>query len=592
MKKILSLALVLMLALACLTAAMAEDGVYEATTPGHNAPITVAVTVSGDKIEKVEVTNENETIGVGKVAIERMTQRIVDEQSLAVDVVTGASITSRAILRAAEAALADSGLDIDALKAAPEKPEPQDAEYECDVVVVGGGGAGLASAISAQQNGANVIVMEKLDILGGSTNVSEGALNAVDPERQGAQGIEDSVGKFVKQTYEGGHGVGDLELITYLCMNSMDAVRWLESIGVEFKDEIGTATGALWQRSHYPSTPSGNSYIRVFEKYIAENEGITVLNGTTATEITTDENGAVTGVVGTAKDGSTVTVKANSVILATGGFGANKDLLRKYNTGVWAHVDVTTLGCTNMALSATGAGIEMATAIGADVTGMSDIQVHPCGTPGTGLMENIRTSGRNRLFVNLEGNRFVNEGAARDVLAQAVFDQEGQTYWIVVNSVRYPSRDWVDANGATIANMVAQGSVIEADTLEELAEKTGMNPDNLIAAVDGYNAVVRGEKEDEFGFQANNKADVEMTEGPWYACKKVPTVHHTMGGLKIDVDTEVLDTEGNPIPGLFAAGEVTGGIHGSNRLGGNAIADIMTYGRKAGEVAAARSLGQ
>ena len=588
MKKILSIALALMLALGCLTAALAEDAtVYEATTPGHNAPITVAVTVSGDRIEKVEVPVENETIGVGKVAIDRMTQRIVDEQSLAVDVVTGASITSRAILRGAEEALKDSGLDLEALKAAPEKPAAEDAEYDCDVVVVGGGGAGLASAISAQQNGANVIVMEKLDILGGSTNVSEGALNAVDPERQGAQGIEDSVGKFIKQTYEGGHGVGDLELISYLCMNSMDAVRWLESIGVEFKDEIGTATGALWQRSHYPSTPSGNSYIRVFEKYIAEHEGITVLNGTTATGITTDESGAVTGVVGTAKDGSAVTVKANSVILATGGFGANKALLKEYNTGVWAHVDVTALGCTNLALSATGAGIEMATAIGADVTGMSDIQIHPCGTPGTGLMENIRTSGRNRIFVNIYGDRFVNEGAARDTLAQAIFDQDEQTYYVVVNSVRYPSRDFVDNNGATIENMVAQGSVIEADTIAELAEKIGADPEKLQASVDNYNAIVRGELEDPLGFVANNKADVEMTEGPWYACKKVPTVHHTMGGLKINDKTEVLNTEGSVIPNLFACGEVTGGIHGSNRLGGNAIADCMTYGKLAGEMAAA-----
>ena len=586
MRKLLALALALVMALGAASAAAAEDGVYEATTSGHNAPITVAVTVAGDKIEKVEVTNENETIGVGKVAIERMTQRIADEQSLAVDVITGASITSRAILRAAEDALAESGLDLDALKAEKEAAEPQDTEYACDVVVVGGGGSGLASAISAQQSGANVIVMEKLDILGGSTNVSEGALNAVDPVRQGAQGIEDSVGKFVKQTYEGGHGVGDLELITYLCMNSMDAVEWLESIGVEFKDEIGTATGALWQRSHYTTTPSGNSYIRVFEKYIAENEGITVLNGTTATEITT-EDGKVTGVIGTAKDGSTVTVKANSVILATGGFGANKDLLAEYNTGVWAHVDVTSLGCTNIRLSATGAGIEMARAVGADVTGMSDIQIHPCGTPGTGLMENIRTSGRNRIFVNVYGDRFVNEGAARDTLAQAIFDQDEQTYWIVVNAVRYPARDWVDANGATIENMVAQGSVVEADTLEELAEKIGADPAKLTASVENYNAIVRGELEDPLGFVANNKADVEMTEGPWYACRKVPTVHHTMGGLKINAKTEVLDTEGTVIPNLFACGEVTGGIHGSNRLGGNAIADCMTFGKLAGEMAAA-----
>lgn len=587
MKRMLSLVLTLMLIIGCLNLALADEAVYEAVTPAHNAPITVAVTVSDGKIANVEVTDEHETIGVGKVAIERMTQRIVDAQSLAVDVVTGASITSRAILRAAEEALADSGLDMAALKAAPEQPEPQDAEYSCDVVIVGGGGAGLASAVSANQNGANVIVLEKLDILGGSTNVSEGALNAVDPVRQGAQGIEDSVGKFVKQTYEGGHGVGDLELITYMCMNSMDAVEWLESIGVQFKDEIGTATGALWQRSHYTTTPSGNSYIRVFEQYIAEHDDLTVLNGVTVNEILTDESGAVIGVAGTAKDGSTVTVKANSVILATGGFGANKALLKEYNTGVWAHVDVTTLGCTNLALAATGAGIEMARNVGADVTGMSDIQLHPCGTPGTGLMENIRTSGRNRIFVNIYGDRFVNEGAARDTLAQAIFDQDEQTYWIIVNSVRYPARDWVDANGATIENMVAQGSVIEADTLAELAEKIGVDPEKLQASIDNYNAIVRGELEDPLGFKANNKADVEMTEGPWYACKKVPTVHHTMGGLKINDKTQVINTEGNAIPNLFACGEVTGGIHGSNRLGGNAIADCMTFGKLAGEKAAA-----
>ena len=188
--------------------------------------------------------------------------------------------------------------------------------------------------------------------------------------------------------------------------------------------------------------------------------------------------------------------------------------------------------------------------------------------------------------MNQSGSRFVNEGAARDVLSQAIFDQEGQTYWIVVNSVRYPSRDWIDQNGSSIADMAAQGSVVEASTLDALAEKTGMNAENLKAAVEGYNAVVRGEKEDPFGFRADDQADRELTEGPWYACRKVPTVHHTMGGLRISVNAEVLDKDGKPIPGLYAAGEVTGGIHGSNRLGGNAIADCMTFGRKAGASAA------
>ncbi|MDO4492500.1 MAG: flavocytochrome c [Clostridia bacterium] len=580
-KSILALAMSAVM-LPCTLGMAYTPGTYEATTTGHNAPITLAVTVDENSITAVDVTVENETIGVGKVALETMTKRIIDEQSLAVDVLSGASVTSYAVLRAAGDALQQAGGDMEALKAAPVKEAAQDAVYETDVVVVGGGGAGLAAAISAAQNGAKVIVVEKLDILGGSTNVSEGALNAVDPVRQGAQGIEDSVEKFITQTYEGGHKVGDMELISYMCNNSMAAIEWMESLGVTFKPECGTATGALWQRSHYPTTPSGNSYIRVYENVIANDANIDVLYGTEAKSLIT-EDGKVTGVNAVGKEGNAVTVKASKgVILATGGFGANKALLKEYNTGVWAHVDVTTLGCTNMAKSATGAGIEMATAIGADVTGMSDIQLHPCGTPGTGLMENIRTSGRNRIFVNIYGDRFVNEGAARDTLAQAIFDQDQQTYYVVVNSVRYPSRDYVDNNGATIANMVAQGSVIEADTLAELAEKTGMDAAKLQASVDNYNAVVRGEVEDALGFQANNKADVEMTEGPWYACKKVPTVHHTMGGLKINVNTEVLGTDGNVIPGLFACGEVTGGIHGSNRLGGNAIADCMTFGRLAG----------
>ena len=588
-KSLICLILSLIMVVATMGMASAYTaGTYEATTTGHNAPITLAVTVSDTAIEKIEATVENETIGVGKVALSTMTERIVDAQSLAVDTLTGATVTSYAVIRATTDALTQAGGDIDALKVALDAAPAQDAEYTADVVVVGGGGAGLAAAISAEQNGAKVIVIEKLDILGGSTNVSEGALNAVDPVRQGAQGIEDSFEKFITQTYEGGHQIGDMDLITYMCENSMKTIEWMETLGVQFKDECGTATGALWQRSHYPVTPSGNSYIRVYADYIAKSENITLLMGTTAESLLTAD-GKVVGVKATGKGGETVTVNADKgVILATGGFGSNKALLKEYNTGVWAHVDVTALGCTNMAKSATGAGIEMAVAIGADVTGMSDIQLHPCGTPGTGLMENIRTSGRNRIFVNIEGKRFVNEGAARDTLAQGVLDQPEQTYWIVVNKVRYPERDWVDANGATIANMVAQNVVVEADTLEELAEKTGMKAENLIAEIENYNAVVRGEKEDALGFLANNKADVELTEGPWYACKKVATVHHTMGGLKINANTEVIDTNGNVIEGLYAAGEVTGGIHGSNRLGGNAIADIMTYGKKAGEVAASK----
>ena len=378
-----------------------------------------------------------------------------------------------------------------------------------------------------------------------------------------------------------------MDLIKYLCENSMGAVEWLEDVGVKFSDTIDSATGSLGTRSHYPAAmKSGNCYIQVFEDVLGGMDNVTILTGTTAKELLT-KNNAVTGVKATGKQGETVTLNAKKgVIIATGGFGSNKELLGESNTGVWKHVDVTKLGCTNMALSAQGDGIKMAQAVGANVIGMSDIQLHPCGTPGTGLMENIRTSSHSRIFVNINGDRFVNENAGRDTLAQAILDQEQQTYWIVVNSVRFPSRDWVDAYGGTIAGMVSQGVVVEADTIEELAQKTGMDAAKLQASVDTYNAVIRGEKEDALGFKART-TDKEITTGPWYACKKVPTVHHTMGGLQINTNTQVLNKDGKVIKGLYAAGEVTGGIHGENRLGGNAIADCMTFGRTAGANAAA-----
>ncbi len=559
---------------------------YTATVNGHNAPMTVKVAVADGKITDIDYSDNLETIGVGKVALDKVAAKILDKQTVGVDGVSGATISSMALKNAVKDCLTQAGLTDKSYTAEVHDEDTVKDKYTADVVVIGGGGAGLAAAIAAEQKGAKVVVLEKVGILGGSTNVSEGALNAADPKRQGAMGIEDSVENHIKQTYEGGHSTGNMDLITYMCENALGSVEWLESLGVKFKDEIGTATGALFQRSHYTTTPSGNSYIRVFEDYISKSDNIEVLLETPATELIKNSTGKITGVKAE-HNGRTITLTAKKgVVIATGGFGANKEMLGEANTGVWKHVDVTKLGCTNMYKSAQGDGIKMATAVGAGLTGMSDIQLHPCGTPGTGLMENIRTSGRNRIFVNAEGDRFVNEGAARDVLAQAILDQEGQTYWIVVNSVRYPARDWADANGATIANMVALGAVVEADTLEELAEKTGMDAAKLKASIDDYNAVVRGEKEDALGFKANNKADVELTSGPWYACKKVPTVHHTMGGLTIDTGAHVLNEKGKVITGLYAAGEVTGGIHGENRLGGNAIADIMTYGRTAGANAA------
>ncbi len=570
------------------TAAVAspmKPGTYTAKVNGHNAPLTVEVTVDANKILSIKTPDDQESLGVGKVGLKKTADNILRYQSIGVEAVTGATFSSNALKEGVEKCLKQAGADMKQFTRKAEKHPIHNRTYQADVVVIGCGGAGLASAISSMQAGAKkVIVLEKLGYVGGSTNVSEGALNAVDDQRQKAQGIKDSYETFYETTMHGGHDKGDPTLVRFLTSHSMDAVNWLESLGVKFNDHIGAATGSLGQRSHYPATPYGNTYIRTFEKVIADSNGkIQVLLDTPAVKLIQNKSGRVVGVVGN-NFGSKVTVMAkDGVIIATGGFGANVAYRQKVNTGVWKNIKLdNSIGCTNIQKAAQGQGLFLAQKVGAKLIGLSDIQIHPCGTPGTGLMENIRTSGRNRIFVNSDGNRFVNEGAARDVLANAIFQQKGRTYWIVVNKLRYPTPDFKDRMGASIRNMEALGAVVEAPTLDELAKKTGMNAENLKKAIADYNAVVSGKAKDKLGFVANNKDDKQMTEGPWYACRKVPTVHHTMGGIKINVKSQVINTKGKVIPGLYAVGEVTGGIHGSNRLGGNAIADIMTFGHAVG----------
>ena len=568
-----------------------KAGTYTAEVTGHNAPYTMTVTFSDNAITAIDTSANQESLGVGADALKALTDQVIENQTVNIDTVTGATLSSMSLQEGLTECAEQAGA-LEALEeaAAPAKPEVQPT-YDTDVCVVGAGGSGLASAIAAVQAGASVIVLEKCGITGGSTNVSEGALNAVDPERQDKQGIEDSIETFYDTTIKGGHNQGTPELVHYLTDNALDSVHWLESLGVEFKDECGSATGSLGERSHYPATPSGNTYIRSFQKFISDNaDKITLLNDMQATELITNEAGDVVGVKALYDGADEVTVNAKAVIIATGGFGANVEYRQSVNDGVWKEVTLDdSIGCTNIKPCAQGEGLALAEGAGAELIGLSDIQLHPCGTPGTGLMEDIRTSGRNRIFVNKEGKRFVNEGAERDVLCKNIFAQPDGTYWVVVNTLRYPDPDEPDANGATINNMLALQHIVTGETVDELAKAMDVDAANLQASIDAYNAVVGG-AEDEFGFVADNTADAEMVDGPWYACRKVPTVHHTMGGIRVNVESEAVSADGKVIPGLYAAGEVTGGIHGSNRLGGNAIADCMTFGRNAGTNAAKYAL--
>ena len=556
-------------------------GTYQATVQAHNGDLSVEVVVDEETIQSVVILDHNESVGIADGAIERIPLMIVESQSLAVDTISGATITSNAIIAAVTEALKQAGGDI--AKLSIKNPiETQKGETEvhtADVIIIGGGGAGLAAAVSAHQNGASVIVLEKMSRLGGNTILAGGAFNAVDPVRQKAQGIEDSTDKHFQQTMEGGDNKGNPVLVRILVDNAYDAIVWLEELGMKFNDEVFTVLGGMWPRAHKPSTPLGTGFISTYENYIANNEGITVLLNTTALELIVEE-GRVVGVKAEDLDSDVILNANNGVIMATGGFSSNSAMLEKYNE-VWP--SLANAKTTNHP-GATGDGLVMAEAIGASLIGLSDIQLLPMGDPITGsLRGNIEQGVENRIFVNKEGNRFVDEGARRDVMTRALMEQTDSWLWIVLDAKNYPTKDTKNNFNETIDDLITQGRAFKGDTLEELAGQIGVDAENLKKAVEEFNQAVASGKPDAFG---RTLFGAPIDTPPYYAAARIPTVHHTMGGIEINEFTQVLNTEGEIIPGLFAAGEVTGGIHGSNRLGGNALADIAVFGRIAGENAA------
>ncbi|WP_313120758.1 flavocytochrome c [Proteiniclasticum ruminis] len=555
-------------------------GTYEGTAKGYHGDITLTVTVDENNILEIK-SEHTETEGLGDKAVATLTEAALEKASLSMDLVSGATYSSQGFLAALEAALVKAGADVEKLKIKETvEVEKKDQEFDTEVAIIGGGGAGLAAAVSAHQNGAKVLLVEKMPNVGGNTIISGSAFNAVDPKRQSAQGIEDSVEKHFQQTYEGGDKQGDPELVRVLVENAYPTIEWLESLGMKFTDKVFTVLGALWPRSHKPVEPLGTGYVNTFMNYINEHkDDITVLTEVEAKELLVNADGAVTGFLAEGKNGKITVNAKNGVIVATGGFGANVEMRDQYNT-IWPKL--TNIKTTNHR-GATGDGIIMAEKVNASIVQMENIQLLPMGDPVTGsLSGNIEQGVENRIFVNAEGNRFVDEGARRDVMTKALMEQTDSMMWVIVDKHSYPTGDTVNNFNETIDSLVKEGRAYKADTLEDLAKQIGVEPENLVKAVEAFNASVDG-AEDEFG---RTLFMDKLDTAPFYAGKRVPTVHHTMGGIKITPETRVVDQNGEIIKGLFAAGEVTGGIHGSNRLGGNALADVHTFGRIAGATAA------
>lgn len=453
---------------------------------------------------------------------------------------------------------------------------PRVQRVEADVVVIGGGGAGLAAAVSAAEQGAKVVLLEKLPRLGGNTILAGGAYNAADPERQRAQGIEDSVEKHFEHTFKGGGEIADPALVRLLVENALEGKKWLEGYGMKFREEVGSVIGAMWPRTNYPVDPAGTGFIKTLEA-AATKLGVDIRLETTALELVQDSGGRVTGVKAEGPDKRPMQFNARrGVVIATGGFGANVEMRQKYDPRL------TTAVPTTNHPGATGAGITMAEKLGADIIGMEYIQVLTLGNLTNGSLGGLVTINvDNVVFVNKEGERFANEFARRDLLAELVFNQTEGMFYMVNDSKIVGEKNHF---GENIEALVERGSILKADTLANLALQMEVPAEALEKTVADFNRMVAEKNDPEFGRTVFAQ---KIDTAPFYAVARVPSVHHTMGGIRINDKAQVLKKDGSSIPGLYAAGEVTGGIHGNNRLGGNALPDIIVFGRIAGKNVAA-----
>ena len=593
------------------------SGDFTGTAKGFGGDVSVTLTLTDGAITGCTAEGKDETQGVGSEAIAKMPGEIAESGSIAVDGVSGATVTSTAIKEAAAAALTAAGLNPDDYKTAVENnATAEDSTVDADVVVVGAGGAGMTAAITAAAEGKSVVILESQSMVGGNSVRATGGMNAgktvyQDENEFGeSAGVEktlktaaekyadnetitalaktvseqwaayqanptgyfDSVELMELDTMIGGKGINDPELVETLCANSADAIDWLDEHGITLHD-VSSFGGASVKRIHRPvnaegKTVSVGSYMIPLLQENCEKAGVQILLNTTANEILTDASGAAVGIKATGSTGETVTVNAKAVVLTTGGFGANLDMVTEYKPELKGFM-------TTNAAGAQGQGIEMAQAIGAATVDMDQIQIHPTVEANTAALITEGLRGDGAILINEEGQRFIDEVGTRDVVSAAEIAQTGSYSWLVVDQAM------VDAS-SVIQGYIKKGYTVTGATYEELGKAMGVDAAAFAETMEKWNGYVEAKNDPDFG---RTSFANPLNTAPYYAVKVTAGVHHTMGGLKINANTEVLNEKGEVIPGLFAAGEVTGGVHGANRLGGNAVADFTVFGRIAGAAA-------
>ena len=591
---------------------------YTGTAQGLGGEVSVTLTIENGVITGCTAVGDKETDGIGSVVIDQFPAQVVAGNTINLDAVSGATVTSNAFIEAAKAALTAAGLNPDDYMTKVEAAASGEAvTKEADVVIIGAGGAGMTAAMTASDAGKSVIILESQAMVGGNSVRSTGGMNAAKTVYQDENefgegaGVEkmlksaadnyadnefitslaatvaqqwadyqanpvgyfDSVELMELDTMVGGKGINNPELVKTLVEGTAPAIDWLDENGMSLHN-VGAFGGASVKRIHRPVNEEGKvvsvgAYLVPLMEKACQERGVEFILNTTVDTILTDANGQAVGVSGTGKDGSTVTVNAKAVILATGGFGANLDMVASYKPELAGFMTTNAPGIL-------GQGITMATAIGAATVDMDQIQIHPTVEANTAALITEGLRGDGAILVNANGERFFDEVSTRDKVSAAEIAQPGSFSWLIVDQAM------ADASNV-IQGYITKGYTKQGATYEELAKEIDVDPATFAATMEKWNSCVEAKSDPDFG---RTSFANPLNTAPYYAIKVSAGVHHTMGGVVINSAAQVLKEDGTAIPGLFAAGEVTGGVHGANRLGGTAVADFVVFGRIAGSSAA------
>ena len=562
--------------------AMAAAVTAEGTGVGKHGDVTVAVTFDGGKITDIKVVKEQENKVLARGVYTDLKDQVIATNSADLDVISGATFSSKGFLDAVKDAAKKAGVtlskaDKKAIKKVA-KDLPKNSSY--DVVVVGAGGAGFSAAIEAKNAGANVVLLEKMPAVGGNSLISGAEMNAAKNWVQPKLGInDDSPELHAEDTYKGGDMKGDMKVINVMTHNALDAALWCRDyLGVRFEDDnLFFFGGHSRKRALIPVGHTGTEFISKFQAK-ADELGIPVITNMKMTDLILDKDGRVSGVKAT-MNGAEYTFNAKGgVVLATGGFGANKEMVKKYNPKIDERF------MTTDAPGTTGEALYIAEKAGAELVNMGYIQTYPICDPISGVIELIADSRFDgAIMLNQEGKRFVEELDRRDVLSEAILNQTGGYCWVLWNDNIGKISNTVGTHTTEYDAFTKQGIMATCDDLKCIADFTKIPFDQLKKTVDRVTSMAGKGNDKDFHHRGGL---MDMSQGKYYVIKAVPSTHHTMGGIRINEKAQALTKEGKVIPGLWAAGEVTGVTHGTNRLGGNAYTDIIVFGRIAGKAAA------